>query len=120
MDHREVWTRERELLQPEVRRSRAALEALLHPDFREIGRSGRCWTREEMLDELPLSDHGPPARLEEVRTEPVGDGIVLLIYRAVGVAGSSQRSSLWVRVDGTWRVRFHQGTAIEPDEPGAG
>ena len=33
---------EEELLRPEVRRSRAALEALLAPDFTEIGASGRA------------------------------------------------------------------------------
>lgn len=37
----------RELLGPVVRSDRAAVEALLHPDFTEIGASGRFWQRAE-------------------------------------------------------------------------
>jgi len=35
---------ERRLLQPVVRSSPAALDALLDPEFHEIGASGRLWT----------------------------------------------------------------------------
>ncbi|HEU4539675.1 MAG TPA: nuclear transport factor 2 family protein [Jiangellaceae bacterium] len=39
---------ERRLLQPTVRASPAALDALLDPEFQEIGASGRLWTRGDL------------------------------------------------------------------------
>jgi hypothetical protein len=40
-----VIERELALLTPEVRGSADQLEELLDPDFAEIGKSGRLWTR---------------------------------------------------------------------------
>ena len=44
-----VIERELALLTPEVRGSADQLEELLDPDFGEIGKSGRLWTRDEMI-----------------------------------------------------------------------
>ena len=44
-----VIERELALLTPEVRGSADQLEELLDPDFEEIGKSGRLWTRDEMI-----------------------------------------------------------------------
>jgi hypothetical protein len=44
-----VIEREVALLRPEVRSSAEQLEELLDPDFGEIGKSGRLWTRGEMI-----------------------------------------------------------------------
>ena len=43
-----LQTLEVELHHPGVRTSRARLEALLHPDFHEVGRSGRQGTPADM------------------------------------------------------------------------
>ncbi len=49
--------------------------------------------------------------------EFLGDGVVLATYRITAPA-TSIRSSVWIRREDAWQVRFHQGT---PDrEPGAG
>ena len=47
---------ERRLLEPETRRDPSALEDLLHESFREIGRSGRLWTRDELIDVMTGPD----------------------------------------------------------------
>jgi Domain of unknown function (DUF4440) len=58
----EMW-----LLQPHVRASSAGYEALLHPDFFEFGASGRCWTRREVIEELPPAEAcEPPVVASEV------------------------------------------------------
>jgi hypothetical protein len=49
---------EEELHRPEVRRDSSGLRALLHADFEEIGRSGRRYTRDDVLRELSASS-GP-------------------------------------------------------------
>jgi ribonuclease HI len=101
---------ERALLTDEVRSDRAAVAALLHPDWREVGRSGRLWTREEVLDEIaPIA----PADFEVVSVDRLGDDTILLLWRTSTDERSTLRSSLWVRTGGQWQARFHQGT----DEP---
>jgi hypothetical protein len=54
---------------------------------------------------------------------PLRDDVVLVTYRSIarapGVpARHAWRSSVWVRRDGRWRLRFHQGTPTIVGEPG--
>ncbi|MFT3833638.1 MAG: ribonuclease HI family protein [Micropruina sp.] len=99
---------ERALLTDEVRADSAAVAALLHPDWCEVGRSGRLWSRADALAELePLPE---PIRLEVISADKVDARTILLLWRSIGAQGSALRSSLWVK-DTDWRQRFHQGTA---------
>lgn len=112
----EVLAAERRLLLPEVRSSRSALEALLHPDFREIGASGRLWSREEIISELVADTHPPAPDIESPQVEVIAAGIVLLTYAVTGRRGPTRRSSLWTAGSGgRWVVRFHQGTPATDD-----
>ena len=43
---------ERELLSPTVRADSSRVAAILHPDFEEIGSSGRLWSRDAIVNEL--------------------------------------------------------------------
>lgn len=108
------------LLDPAVRLSRSAAEALLDPEFVEVGASGRRWTYEEMLAALPELDGGD---VDGPRFEPsgmagvvLGPGLVHLTYECVIGGARSRRSSLWRRVEGegSWRLYYHQGTPV-PD-----
>ena len=47
-----VRAAELSLLGPDVRGDGARLRSILHPDFVEIGRSRRRWTRDEIIDSL--------------------------------------------------------------------
>ena len=106
-DEEQVVALERTLLSDDVRRDPAAVSALLHPDWSEIGASGRLWTREELLAEV-----GPveAVTLDVVTIERPARDTILLVWRAATDAGSSLRSSLWVRSGDRWLQRFHQGT----------
>ncbi len=101
---------ERELLLPETRSDLGRTGVLLHPDFTEIGSSGRLWTRDEMMMALE-DDPGVPAELELLGADRLSEGAVLLTYRSHTRAGTALRSSLWVLDGAQWRLRFHQGTA---------
>jgi ribonuclease HI len=105
----EVVALELRLLDPAVREDREEVERLLHPEFREIGASGRLWNRDEMVAAL-AEDPGTGATASEIEARVVGEGVVLLTYVAESAAGRSLRSSLWVRGEDSWRVLFHQGT----------
>ena len=100
---------ERELLGPEVRGDIGRTGVLLHPDFMEIGSSGRVWTRDAMMMALE-EDPGERTELEILGAERIGSSAVLLTYRSYARSGTILRSSLWVLDNGRWRIRFHQGT----------
>lgn len=106
-DEATVVRLERELLSDRVRADPASVAAILHPEWEEIGASGRRWSRDELLAEIaPLAS---PVELELLATHRVSDDAQLLVWRSVGES-SALRSSLWVRSGATWRQRFHQGT----------
>ncbi|MEZ2389480.1 RNase H family protein [bacterium RCC_150] len=100
---------ERELLDPEVRGDIGRTGVLLHPDFTEIGSSGRVWSRDEVLMALE-GDPGERTELEVLSTDKISADTVLLSYRSYGRLGSVLRTSIWVLDDARWRLRFHQST----------
>ena len=100
---------ERELLLPETRADLGRIGVLLHPDFTEIGSSGRIWTRDAMMMSLE-ENPGGPAELEMLGADRLGEQTVLLTYRTHTRPGTALRSSLWVHDGAQWRLRFHQGT----------
>jgi ribonuclease HI len=104
-----VESLERELLRPETRADLGRTGVLLHPDFTEIGTSGRIWTRDAVMMALE-DDPGGTTELELLGADRLGDKAVLLTYRSRTRKGSALRSSLWVLEGSQWRLRFHQGT----------
>jgi hypothetical protein len=107
----EVLRRELLLLDPTVRASRERALELLHPDFVEFGASGRRWDAESiavMMAQAAVDGERVEARgFSGVR---LADDVVLLTFEARQSQRVSLRSSVWVRVDAEWRLRFHQGT----------
>ena len=118
-DHLETVRRaELRLLEPEVRADAKDLAILLHPEFHEIGASGRRWTRAEVIQEFaqyePVSDN-PNVVVQDMSVQSVSGGVVLVTYRTIEPERSVLRSSLWVRdskpSEGeSWQIIFHQGT----------
>ena len=106
------------LLSPEVRREGARLEELLHADFVEIGRSGRRWTREAILEALRTEEDHPLPATDDWQYLEVAPGVVLVTYRIRTSAGDSRHSSIWDTTSGAPEIRFHQGTALSEDREG--
>ncbi len=100
---------ERELLDPAVRADPIRLGELLHPDFEEIGASGRLWSRQAVL-ELLADEAAAEVGLDVLSLSQVDGSSALLTYRSLAASGNALRSSLWQLCDGQWRLRFHQGT----------
>ncbi len=107
---------ERRLLEPEVRRDPEALGELLHASFREIGKSGRLWTRDELIDVMTGSDavELQSAVVTGEHVELVAPDLALLTYKLDANGERSRRSSLWRIADGRPRLVFHQGTPLAP------
>ncbi|HXH77195.1 RNase H family protein [Nocardioides sp.] len=108
-DEEQVVALERSLLSDEVRSDRAAVAALLHPEWQEIGTSGVLWEREVLLDDIGPLDAS--VTLEVLNVSRLAPDLILLVWRASSDDGSRLRSSLWQRTGGHWQQRFHQGTA---------
>lgn len=100
---------ERELLDPAVRADPFRVAELLHPDFEEIGSSGRIWTRAEAL-QLLSEEESAPVDMEVMGLAQLDTATTLLTYRSSSPGRSVLRSSLWNLDNGQWRLRFHQGT----------
>jgi hypothetical protein len=118
----ELRTLEVELHSDKTRRDRRRLETLLHADFIEFGRSGRRYTRADILKEFGLGNVLPPIQSSSFELVVLGDGIALLTYVSghVDAGGNprrqSLRSSIWMRTKAGWQMRFHQGTPLHQPE----
>lgn len=109
-----------ELHHPKCRGDRERLAQLLAPDFREFGRSGASYTRDDMLARLPLETEAPQIHAQDFAMQELADSVVLLTYRSAHRSSSGElflhtnRSSIW-RLDSTgWQMVFHQGTPTDP------
>jgi hypothetical protein len=109
-------TLERELQSPGTRRDADRLNRLLHPNFREFGRSGNVFARAELIALLTNEPHAPQIHAQDFRVQSFAEGVALLTYKSAYVSpdGSlerpSLRSSLWLLAASGWQLGFHQGT----------
>ncbi|MDA8457195.1 nuclear transport factor 2 family protein [Acidovorax sp. GBBC 3334] len=106
-----------DLHRPAIRSDAARLDALLHEDFREFGRSGKVYTKADVLSQLPANAHHGSIVADGFEMRRLSDAVVLLTYRSAHwtaegeVDGVTLRMSIWERAGGQgWRMRFHQGT----------
>lgn len=114
----EIRALEEALHRPEVRRSRAAVEALLAREFVEFGASGTQYGRAEMIELLCAEGDEPDdggLQATDFALTPISSDSVLLTYRTVrkesdGSQRRALRSSIWKQTAGRWQMLFHQGT----------
>jgi hypothetical protein len=71
---------ETELHTIKARRNRQRMETLLHPDLVEFGRSGRRYTRADILNEFGPTSVLPAVRSENFDLAVLAEGIALLTY----------------------------------------
>jgi hypothetical protein len=109
-----------ELHHAETRCNTARLEVLLHPAFEEFGRSGRRYSRSDVITEFQgEKSELAPVHAQDFQLTELGAGVVLLTYRSAHVDAAGHfyrwtlRSSLWLHTERGWRMRFHQGTPEE-------
>jgi len=95
------------------RNDRKWLEQILHPEFREITRSGVIVDRAETIASL-AGELSPTIILSsDFRLISMGEYCAILHYKTFNSDGSraSLRSSCWVYSDREqWELAFHQGT----------
>ena len=93
---------------------------MLHVEFHEVGRSGRAYDRETIVDFLATRESQPVVTSQGFSVSMLGPGVALLTYRsAQQEPGGSPvihtlRSSVWLHTGSAWQLRYHQGTASAP------
>lgn len=106
-----VIDRELQLLCADVRRSPQFVDELLDPDFREVGVSGRCWARGEIISAL-AAEPGSRIDVADMEGAVLSDDLVLITYSSHRDGRRARRCSLWRRSGTVWRVLYHQGTVV--------
>lgn len=112
---KELIELEIKLLDPQVRKDPASLLELLDESFIEVIPSGQIWNRAQIIEAL-LSDQSPDTYIASSFTSHlVSEEVVILTYTLGKDSGNHQsiRSSLWKRVNNSWKMVFHQGTLIK-------
>ncbi|MEH0758845.1 nuclear transport factor 2 family protein [Vibrio sp. 16] len=105
------------LHQYEIRQNRHEIARLIHPSFKEVGKSGTSFDYADILEmmgnEKPCLGHIHSQDFETIQLEP---SIQLLLYKTawidkLGTKGHyAKRSSIWVFTGEGWQLKYHQGT----------
>ena len=98
---------EKSFLTDEVRSDPAAVADLLHPDWVEVGKSGRVWTKADKLAEV---SPGLGTEFELISVDRIAPEVIVVQWRGLSDRGNSRRVSVWVRESGRWLMRYQQGT----------
>ena len=114
---RDLMAREPIFHRPEFGTAREDYERMTAPDYWEVGASGRVYTRAWVLDEMERRRvaAGDEKTLEAsgFACRRLGEHCWLLTYHLVqGGVRKTRRTTVWERVEGEWRIVYHQGTVI--------
>jgi hypothetical protein len=104
------------LHRPAARKNRNRLNALLHVDFLEFGRSGQRYTKADILDKLPSEVGTSNILANNFELRMLAPEVALLTYLSSNVLPNGThergtlRASIWQLTANGWQMRFHQGT----------
>ena len=111
-----LYKLEIELHQNEVRQDKNRLNELFHESFIEIGRYGKTYHKSEILNSLPRKEISGVIWSQDYNFEVLSNDLALITYKSAMMDEDGNlsiytfRSSLWQKVAGSWRIRFHQWT----------
>ena len=101
----------------ETRFDSAFMQTALAKDFFEYGRSGRTYTRQEILA-APREAINAVIPLPNLTVRLLDGETAQVTYDSAatydGVIEYAHRSSIWSRTAQGWVMRFHQGTPFAP------
>ena len=106
---------ERQLLDPDVRQSSHALNALLDDEFIEIAANGTVFDKQHVLTRLP-TEVVPQFYNQHFKGRMLSDDVAQISYQAAYRLSArsefnySLRMSLWRKSNEQWKMVFHQGT----------
>jgi hypothetical protein len=109
------------LHQYEVRQNKLEVMRLLHPSFREVGKSGNSYDYQSTVE---MMEHEKPSKgyihSQEYECIQVELSVQLLLYKSAFVdeygeeSNFAKRSSIWIFTGACWQMKYHQGTLCKP------
>ena len=120
-EHQDLVALEHAMWSEEKRFDLPFQEETFAADFMEFGRSGRTYSRAQIIrtDRSPIE-----AKLKNLVVHELDSATVLITYESEAKFGNevehALRSSVWVRTVRGWQMRFHQGTPCQPNTLVAG
>jgi hypothetical protein len=113
----ELIAREPIFHRPEFGTTRADFERMMADGFWETGASGRCYSREYILDELDRRHSAPHADVWETSDfacRHLAGDIYLLTYTLLqDKTRLSRRATIWQKASDGWKILYHQGTVVQ-------
>ncbi len=106
---------ETSLWRSETRFDSHYMESILAEDFIEFGRSGKIYTRKDILNTKAIADIKATLPLPDFKVLPISENVMQVIYISIthyNGLEKANRSSIWRKDNGKWKLRFHQGTII--------
>ena len=102
------------LWKPKTRFDKKYMNKILSPKVFEFGRSGKIYTRKEIINCPPqeIKIHLP---LKDFKIHKITKDIILITYISkvqYKKLDISNRSSLWLKTKTGWKLQFHQGTPV--------
>jgi hypothetical protein len=113
---KELMQREPVFHRPEFGTTRLEFENMTEPDFWEVGASGRCYSREYVLDilekrfEKPIVDNW---ETKDFHCLEIAQDNYLITYTLIQRDRKTRRATIWRRSSLGWKIVYHQGTIVE-------
>ncbi len=109
-----------ELHQHKTRADTKKLQLLIHPEFKEIGYSGKTHDFKSTLKNLPLEKNsGLEIWSQNFCYTEFSSTVIQVTYRSAHLDSNgilsryAKRSSVWVNESGNWKIIFHQATPTD-------
>jgi hypothetical protein len=90
-------------------------DAIVAPDFWEVGASGRRYNREFSLQLLAKRSHEPSKeewKCTGYHVQEIAPGSYLLTYTLEQPGRVTRRCTIWRKEAGRWLAVYHQGTVV--------
>jgi hypothetical protein len=102
---------------PEFGTTRDAFDQMMDAGFWEVGASGRCYSREYVLQTLIQRHSAPHEDVWEAsgfRCTELSSVTYLVTYTLVqDKVRVTRRATIWRRTKDGWTILYHQGTIVE-------
>jgi hypothetical protein len=112
----ELKAREPIFHHPEFGTTRRDYENMTHPEFWEVGASGRRYSREFVLKTLQNRARDPDEDkwlTSDFQCREIAVNNYLITYTLSQGARITRRATLWRKTVEGWKALYHQGTIVE-------
>ncbi len=112
----ELKKREPIFHRPEFGTTRKDFEKMTEITFREVGASGRKYSREYVLDILEKRFENPIEenwQTKDFYCTEIAEGNYLITYTLIQGERITRRATIWRQHGSDWKIVYHQGTVVE-------